>query len=291
MQHLFRNLALVALLAAVVVGVAPGVNAQGDGPVTALVVRSVTADPATFESTRDAYVADLEAQPGITADREFEPFISFLTFGEPDPPVFIGMTSGTSASDFQQAAGAVDEELTAAYFPTFEAEFFDLLTPLDGAPVDITRVADQPGQVLEVAWRDLSSYDDFDQAAYESARDDYLAALAEQDGWVAEYQWVSASGQPFVVGMTVYESQEKFVAIATDAEFTASDVYADFVGAYPIAGGYASLSVKPAAGAQDELAFTGASSGALAVVGAALLGGGVMVAGAAGSLRRRSNRI
>ncbi|MEM7091558.1 MAG: hypothetical protein AAF567_01040 [Actinomycetota bacterium] len=285
-QHL-RKIVLLALGALLVIGVGPRADAQADGPVTALVVRKVTADQATFEATRDAYVADLEAQPGITADREFEPFISFLTFSQPEPPVFIGMTSGTSLAEFQTAASSVDEALTSAYFPTFEGEFFDLLTPLDGAPVDITRIATEPGQVLEVAWRDLSSYDDFDQGAYETARDAYLAALAEQDGWLAEYQWVSATGQPFAVGMTVYESQEKFAAIATDADFTASDVYQDFVGSYPIAGGYASLSVKPAPGAPDELAFTGSSSTALAIVGATLFaGGGMMLAGA-----RRFRRV
>ena len=277
----FLAVSMASLLIAVsLLTTATPVDAQSDDPVTAVVVRRVTTDVDTFAATRDAYVADLEAQPGITADREFAPFLSFLTFGQPEPPVFIGMTSGSSLAEFQNAAGAVDEALTSAYFPTFESEFFDLLVPLDGTPIDISTIATAPGQVLEVAWRDLSSYDDFDQQAYESARDAYLAELASMDGWVAEYQWVSATGQPFAVGMTVYESQTAFTAIATDATFTSSQVYRDFVGDYPIAGGYASASIKPATAASgqvDELAFTGSDPAGLAIVGATLIAGGGLV--------------
>ena len=215
------------------------------GEVAALVVRRVAGDVDTFASTRDAYVADLEAQDGIVADREFQPFLSFLTFAAPEPPVFIGLTEGASLGEFSAAAEAVDDDLEAAYFPTFEIEVFDLLTPLDpDTPVEIADIAVGPGQVLEVAWRDLSAYDDFDADAYATARDAYLAELSSFDGWVAKYQWVSATGSNLAVGMTVYESAEAFQAIATDADFTASDVYNGFVGAYPIAGGYASTVLK-----------------------------------------------
>lgn len=213
--------------------------------VAALVVRRVTGDLDEFTSTRDAYVADLEAQAGIGTDREFQPFLSFVTFAEPDPPVYIGLTQGDSLGEFSAGAEAVDPDLQTAYFPTFEIEAFDLLTPLTpGTPVDISQIATEPGQVLEVAWRDLSTYTDFDDAAYAEARDGYLEALAAKDGWVAEYQWVSATGGDLVVGMTVYENAEAFQTIATDAEFTASDVYTAFIGAYPIAGGYASSVIK-----------------------------------------------
>lgn len=64
-------------------------------------VRRVTGDVEEFTSTRDAYVADLEAQDGVVADREFQPFLSFTTFAEPDPPVYIGLTEGAGAPDGQ----------------------------------------------------------------------------------------------------------------------------------------------------------------------------------------------
>jgi hypothetical protein len=214
------------------------------GEVAALVVRRVPGDLDAFIATRDAYVGDLESQSGITADREFLPFLSFLSFDQPDPPVYIGLTSGSSLAEFGTAAEAVDPALQNAYFPTFEIEAFGLLRPLTGDTVDLGQIAVEEGNVLEVAWRDLSSYEDFDAAAYEAARDAYLAALAEQDGWVAEYQWVSIDGQNLAVGMTVYENAERFQAIATDPDLTSSPVYAAFVGAYPIAGGYASSVVK-----------------------------------------------
>ncbi|MEM7325073.1 MAG: hypothetical protein AAF531_18435 [Actinomycetota bacterium] len=216
------------------------------GEVAALVVRRVTGELEQFTTTRDDYVADLEAQDGVVADREFQTFLSFTTFAEPDPAVYIGLTEGRSTAEFSGSADAVDPALSAAYFPTFEIEVFDLLAPLDETTaVDITEIAAADGQVLEIAWRDLNAYDNFDQTAYETARDDYLDALSAFDGWVAEYQWVSSVGSGIVVGMTVYEDAEAFQTIATDADFTASDVYQAFVGGYPIQGGYASLSVKP----------------------------------------------
>lgn len=221
-------------------------EAPYDGEVAALIVRRVTGDLDEFIATRDAYVAELEARDGIVADREFLPFLSFTTFAAPEPPVYIGLTSGASLPEFGGAAGAVSAEAQGAYFPTFEIEAFGILRPLgDGTPVDIASIAIEPGQVLEVAWHDLSAYDDFDPEAYAEARDAYLAGLASFDGFVEEYQWVSADGGTLAVGMTVYESADAFQAIATDAEFTASEVYSAFVGGYPIAGGYASSSVKP----------------------------------------------
>ncbi|MEM9521997.1 MAG: hypothetical protein AAGA37_21995 [Actinomycetota bacterium] len=214
-------------------------------PVAALIVRSVTGELDTFIETRDAYVADLEAQDGIVHDREFLPFLSFSTFSQPEPPVYIGLTSGESLPQFGAAADAVDPALAGAYFPTFGIEVFGILQPLEsGSPVDISAIATEPGQVLEVAWRDLSAYENFDPAAYETARDAYLAELASMEGFVEEYQWVSADGGSLAVGMTVYESADAFQAIATDADFNASDVYGAFVGGYPIAGGYASTSLK-----------------------------------------------
>ncbi|MEM9564509.1 MAG: hypothetical protein AAGA93_17935 [Actinomycetota bacterium] len=216
------------------------------GEVAALVVRRITGELDDFIATRDAYVEDLEAQAGIVADREFQSFLSFTTFDQPDPAVYIGLTEGRSTAEFSASADAVEPARTEAYFPTFEIEVFDLLAPLDQTtPVDISEIAVGDGQVLEVAWRDLNAYDDFDQAAYEAARDAYLEELSAFDGWVAEYQWVSSVGSGIVVGMTVYESADAFQAIATDVDFTASDVYQGFVGGYPIQGGYASVSVKP----------------------------------------------
>ncbi|MEM9131169.1 MAG: hypothetical protein AAGE88_02425 [Actinomycetota bacterium] len=213
--------------------------------VAALVVRQVT-DAENFESTRDAYVADLEAQAGIVADREFQPFISFLTFGDPEPPVFIGLTQGSSLAEFQASADAVGgSDTAAAYFETFDIELFDLLVPLDeDTPTDIADIAVEPGNILEVAWRDLNTYDDLDPAAYAEARDAYLAELATHDGWVAEYQWESAVGSGIVVGMTVYEDQEAFLANATDEEFNNSDIAQAWVGGYPLAGGYAATVIK-----------------------------------------------
>lgn len=224
-----------------------GCTADTTDDVGALVLRQLKPDVSVedFEAARDAYVAQLEAQPGIGTDREYSAFLDFSTFGAPDPAVFIGFTQGDTLEDFQagaDAAGATDE--AAAFFASFDLVQFGLLSPLEeGTEVDLASIA-TGDEVLEVAVRDLSSYADFDPDAYANARDTFLPLLGGQPGVLAEYQWVSPVDPNLAVGMTVYETQEAYVAAATDEALTSSQEYADFVFAYPLAAGYAATVVK-----------------------------------------------
>lgn len=216
--------------------------------VAALVIRRIKPGVSIedFEAARDAYVAVLTEQDGIGTDREFEPFLDFLTYGAPDPKVFIGFTQGDSLPEFGQAAdiaGATPE--SAAFFATFDLVKFGLLTPLEqGTPVDIAPIAPLGPQVLEVAVRDLSRYDDFDAEAYAVSRDRFIGALAKQPGVLAEHQWISPADPNLAVGMTVYESKDAFMAVAGNQELTTSPAYADFVNTYPLMAGYAATVVK-----------------------------------------------
>lgn len=120
-----------------------------------------------------------------------------------------------------------------AFFSTFDALIFTALQPLEpGTEVDLSQLAG-PGQVLEIAVRDLSQYPSFDQADYEVRRDAFLAVLAQQPGRVAEYQWQSVLNPDLVVGMTVYESQQTFWGIATDPDFNSDPAVGAFLGTYP----------------------------------------------------------
>lgn len=203
-------------------------------------------DVDAFAAARDAFVALLKAQPGVGTDREFASFLDYAVFMPPDPPVFIGMTQYDSLADFSAAGAAVGASAEAgAFFSTFAPELFTVLTPLEaGSPVDLAGVADAPGQVLEIAVRDLSSYPNFDPADYAAKRDAFLALLAQQPGFVAEYQWVSALEPDIAVGMTVYASADAFAAIGMDMNFLGSPEVDAFIGGYPPTGGHVNAVIK-----------------------------------------------
>lgn len=217
------------------------------GPVTELAIRRLNPeqDVDEFAQARDAFVALLTEQPGVGTDREFASFLDFSTFAPPSPPVFIGMTEYESLAAFAaagEALGAAPE--TGAFFATFSPVVFTGLQPLnpdDAYP--LAELAAQPGQVLEIAVRDLGAYDSFDAADYGATRDAFLALLAQQEGFVAEYQWVSVLDPNIVVGMTVYESVEAFQAIAT-SPFAQSPENGAFVGGYPPMAGFISSDAR-----------------------------------------------
>ena len=157
----------------------------------------------------------------------------------------MGFTQFDGPTRFQNGASALNGSAEeTAFFATFTPELFALLSPLGGGAASIASIATAAGQVLEVAPRNLAVYEDFDQAAYEAARDAFLALLGGRDGVVEEYQWVSIADPNVVVGMTVYESFEAWTAIWSDAGFSGAPEYGAFLGAYPPAGGYLTTSVK-----------------------------------------------
>lgn len=216
--------------------------------VVELAVRRLGADQdlGEFEQARDTFVGVLRAQDGVGTDREFEAFFDFGTQNAPEPPVFVGMTQYDSLEVF----GAVGDRLggsaeAGAFFSTFTPEAFTALRPLEpGAEVDLASIASGSGQVLEVAVRDLSAYDDFDQTQYEGARDAFLALLSQQPGFVAEYQWVSALDPNIVVGMTVYASMEAFFGVLSDDAFVGAPETGAFLFGYAPAAGYVNAVVR-----------------------------------------------
>lgn len=203
-------------------------------------------DLAAFEAARDAFVAQLKAQPGVGVDREFQAVIDFSTFSEPSPAVFTGMTQYDDLAAFEAAGAALGGSAEAgAFFSTFTPELFTVLSPLEtGAAVDLAAIAPGSDDVLEVAVRDLSAYEGFDAAAYASARDAFLDLLVSQPGVVSEHQWVSVLDPNIVVGMTVYEDINTFYAVASDPAVAESAQLQAFLGAYPPKAGFVHAVVR-----------------------------------------------
>ena len=211
-----------------------------DGPVTEIAIRRVNdgQDPAAFAAARDAFVAALTAEPGVGTDREFAAILDGATFAPPEATVFTGMTQYENLAAFAAAGEKLSSSPeAAAFFSTFEPMLFTALRPKDPADsYDLAQILTEPGQILEVAARDLSMYENFDSADYETRLNAFLDALSQQPGFVAEYQWVSALDPNIVVGMTVYESADALAAIAQDQEFMAQMM--PFAGSYPAFVGY-----------------------------------------------------
>ncbi|MEM7118760.1 MAG: hypothetical protein AAF614_40460 [Chloroflexota bacterium] len=226
---------------------APSEAPAYDGPVTEMAIRRLNAgqDVAAFASVRDAYVGVLKEQPNVGTDREFVAFVDFQTGAEPAPPVYIGMTQYPDFETFGTATGALaDLPETADFFATFNPEVFAAMRPLNPADTYIlVDILTEPGHILEVAARDLSQYENFDMANYEATRDEFLAALAQQPGFVEEYQWVSLLDPNVVVGMTVYESPEAYFALY-GGDFGQAEITQAFSGQYPLVAGYANFDAR-----------------------------------------------
>lgn len=203
-------------------------------------------DVGAFAAARDAFVDRLRAQPGVGTDREFRAVIDFATFAAPEPPVYIGMTQYDSLDAFAAAGEALGMSPEArAFFQTFTPEAFTALRPLEpGAPVDLAAIAGRPGQVLEVAVRDLSTYPDFSPDDYATARDAFIELLGAQPGVIAEHQWTSALDADLVVGMTVYEDIDAFAAVSASPAITEAPETGAFLGGYPPLVGYVSAVVR-----------------------------------------------
>lgn len=191
---------------------------------------------AEFEAARDTFVAKLIAEEGTSNDREVQPFFDFLNMGIALDSIYIGMTQYESLETYNalgQSLFSIPE--AQAFLSTFSPLVFEALQPIEGyEPVELSAIAPLgTGQVLEIAIRDLSSYDNFDQADYEAKRDVFLDKLSAQNGFLREIQWKSAINDGIVVGMTVYESQQAVIGINSDTTFANSPEVVNFIANYP----------------------------------------------------------
>lgn len=231
---------LLAFLGAAAVAASGSALAQDAyaGPLTEIALRGVTASLADFEAARDAFVAALTRQPGVGTDREFVAVLDGTTFTPPETPVYVGMTQYDDAAAFAAASAALGAgDLAGAFFGTFTPIVFTALRPLDPADAyDLAALATGPGQVLEIAVRDLSRYEGFDLEDYDARRLAFLEVLTSAPGVVAEYQWASVLDPNLMVGMTVYESLDAVQTVAGDADVLAAAM--PFLERYPTVAGY-----------------------------------------------------
>jgi len=195
-------------------------------------VREVV-DQATFDMYFPEVVALSQKQPGFVTSRDFLSFYSLAPDPMPKNPIRVGLTQWSSADDYMAAAGTlVSDPLWSKYFPSVKGISSVLVKPYkEGEKVDVANIIG-PNQVLEVAIRDLSKVGD--HAAFFAAKDAFIKVLTSAKGVIHEYEWVSATpNDDYYVGMTQYESQAAFSAVASDPAIVKSPEAAAFFTNYP----------------------------------------------------------
>lgn len=190
---------------------------SNDHPIYEIAVRQVKdGQKDAFEEAREQFIDALTAQEGVSNDREFK---SFYAMPSPDErEVFIGMTEYASL----ETLGAIQQHATVeekfgAFAQTMDLKAYVFVQPIEGGTFDLGQLATKPGQVLEIAIRRVKG----DLDAFHTARKQFVAKLDATDGVVASWEFAVVAGQDtdnLTVGMTVYESQEKFMAISEQAQ-------------------------------------------------------------------------
>lgn len=210
---------------------------EATNPIYELAVRATKEGQlATFEGTRSKFIAKLQGIEGAEVDREFQ---AFYALPEPNPtPVFIGMTKWAS----MEAAGAAAQQLMAteeaqAFFGTFDFLAYALMTQTEGPELNLATLAAEARQVLEISVRRTKEGQD---AIFNERRKAFVDHLSAKEGVLESYEFAVVGSMPGMdteglsVGMTVYESQEAFQAVAgplmqeavTQTYFTTFDIVA-----------------------------------------------------------------
>jgi hypothetical protein len=189
---------------------------EKEAPVFEIAVRQVKDGMKDdFEVRRSAFITELKQQPGVSNDREFQ---SFYALPEPDErEVFIGMTQYATG----KTVGKVQSKVLGKFLKfakTMDLKAYVFVQPIEGGAFDLGTLAAKPGQVLELAVRRVKPGQ---EAAFQSSRKAFVEWLDQQEGVAGSWEFQVVGGKDtdrLTVGISVYESQEAFQAIAQRAQ-------------------------------------------------------------------------
>jgi hypothetical protein len=187
---------------------------QLEKPVYEIAVRQVKDGmKADFEAARTNFIEILTEQKGVSNDREFS---SFYALPEPDKrEVFIGMTEYAS----YKTPGKVQSKMSVVskfmkFKKTMDLKAYVFVQPIEGGNFDLGSLAKKPGQIVELAVRKVT---EDQETRFENSRKDFVNWLNTQEGVVGSWEFKLVGGKDtegLTVGMSVYESQDAFQAIA-----------------------------------------------------------------------------
>ncbi len=189
-----------------------GLLNEQEAPVFEIAVRKVKDGMKDdFVSRRAEFITALKAQNGVSNDREFQ---SFYALPEADKQeVFIGMTQYATGKTVGKVQGKVLGKFMK-FAKTMDLKAYAFVQPIEGGNFDLGELAIKEGQVLELAVRRVKDGQD---AAFQSSRKAFVNWLNGEDGVVGSWEFKVVGGKDIdgmTVGMSVYESQAAFQAIA-----------------------------------------------------------------------------
>ena len=206
-----------------------------DGPIMDLVVRTVPDEAAWWEAFGGLYGL-LAEESGVQPSQEFKSIFSAAPVdpatGEGVQQVYFGLGQVDSLAVYNEMISRYMAEMPPAmteYFATNETILNIQVQPFRDTPLlDVANMV-QPGQVLEIAIRDVSGYESFE--AFDTLRKPFVEMLLAQPGVLQEFEYRSVDGR-YYVGMTLYESAEAFQAIMSNPDVVAAPEIAAFM-SYP----------------------------------------------------------
>lgn len=202
-----------------------------DGHVFEIAVRRIV-DAENWTILNAELNAMISEMDGFVGSREYNTF-----FGIPE--IQEGEMYAVSISEWESLdaymAVATDESLmqdatVLAYFETIESVQNVVVQPfVKGEELTLDDLAES-GQVLELAIRDISGYED--PVDFIRTIRGFTHQLTSLDGVVREFEWMSVDGQYFV-GMTQYESMDAFMAASANEALLTHPVTAAVFMQYP----------------------------------------------------------
>ena len=207
-------IAAATILAMSATAIAQSATPQDD--VLELAIRTVP-DQEAWKAAAGPFGKLLSGEAGIIANAEFMSIQGFAPVGADGQPVknvFVGMlqidNETTHDTLMAKFFGADKPAEVTAYLGTIKniADAGKLRPFRDTPGIDVANMV-KPGQVLEIAVRDVSKLD-FD--AFDAKRTAFVKVLTAQSGVLGEYEYRSIDGK-YYVGMTLYETGEAVQAI------------------------------------------------------------------------------
>jgi len=186
-------------------------------------------DVDNFTTLSAEMTTTLNGMEGVIASQTYNTFFAIPDIEEGETYA-VRITEWASLASYTAMDDLAEDETVRAYLETVETVQNVIVQPfVKGEELHVNDLA-APGQVLEMAFRDISAYDDpVDFLRTIRGFTHHLTAL---DGVVREYEWLSVDGQYFV-GMTQYESMDAFMAASQNETLLTSPVTAAVFSQYP----------------------------------------------------------
>lgn len=186
-------------------------------------------DVDSFTTLSTELTTMLGEMEGVIASQTYNTFFAMPDIEEGET-FAVRITEWDSLTSYTAMDDLAEDETVSAYLATVETIQNVIVQPfVKGESLHVNDLA-APGQVLEVAFRDISAYDD--PVDFLRTIRGFTHQLTALDGVVREYEWLSVDGQYFV-GMTQYESLDAFMAASQDETLLTSPVTAAVFSQYP----------------------------------------------------------